>query len=74
LRRQAIHLLARSKEKNSRVEEANLDWIMSLLTRSDARLELADQERLPKVLDEGPKGAPLASVGISLQHLQHKIP
>jgi hypothetical protein len=70
---QAIHLLARSKEKDSRVEEANLDRIMTLLTRDNAELLPRDRERLGRVLEERHAGTRLESGGIDLGNLQKPL-
>lgn len=66
---QAIHLLARSKDSDSRVEEANLDRIMTLLTRTDAVLSSRDRERLCRLLLQRGGGARVSSGGIDLTNL-----
>jgi len=70
---QAIHLLSRSKEENSRVEESNLSRIMAILTRPAAGVSAGDQRRLGRVLDERKDGAKLPSGGISLEHLMSEL-
>jgi len=70
---QAIHLLARSKEENSRVEESNLARIMTILTRPDAQLTDGDRGRLRRVLNERKNGVRLASGGINLDHLSQEF-
>ena len=70
---QAIHLLARSKEENSRVEESNLSRIMGILTRPTAGLSDGDKRRLGRVLEERKTGATLPSGGISLVHLMPEL-
>jgi hypothetical protein len=62
---QAIHLLARSKEDDSRVEEANLDRIMRLLVKGKESIDADHKDRLVQVLKDRSNGL-LPSGGISL--------
>ena len=66
---QAIHLLARSSQADSRVEEANLDRIMILLKAGFEHLTPPDRERLGRVLSERKQGQQLKSGGINLGNL-----